>query len=58
MNGISGHQMNTSVVLDTRIGGYILAGGAAVLFPVVRVLLDKLVFMVRTLQCRLAVHCG
>ena len=47
MNGFPGHHVDTSAVLDTRIGGYILAGGAAVLFPVVRVLLDKLVFMVR-----------
>ena len=48
MNGFPGHEVNTSVVLDTRMGGYILAGGAAVLYPVVRVLLDKLVFMVRS----------
>ena len=48
MNGFSGSKLDTSYVLDTRIGGYILAAGAALLYPVVRVLLDQLVFMVRS----------
>jgi hypothetical protein len=50
MNGFAGNRMDASAILDTRIGGYVLAGGAAVLYPVLRVLLDRYVFMVRSLQ--------
>lgn len=50
MNGFAGNKMDASAILDTRIGGYVLAGGAAVLYPIVRVLLDRYVFMVRPLH--------
>ncbi|CAL5229488.1 g12821 [Coccomyxa viridis] len=45
MNGFEPHRSHISTVLDTRAGGYILAAGAAALFPVLRVLLDRYVFM-------------
>lgn len=47
INGFSGSQSNISAILDTRLGGYVLAAGLALLFPVLRVVLDKYVFMVR-----------
>ena len=47
MNGFNSSHSHVSAVFDTRLGGYILAAGAAVLYPVLRVLLDRYVFMVR-----------
>ena len=46
-NGFAPGHSSVSAVLDTRMGGYIMAAGAAVLYPVLRVLLDRYIFMVR-----------
>ena len=51
MNGFDPSHSHVSAVFDTRPGGYILAAGAAVLYPVLRVLLDRYVFMVRFRIC-------